>query len=415
MTGVRLQHNFGGRRFWFGIIAGGSFALTGLSGCDQPSANPDKQVKAAAPPPVVSATQPRVQSLIDWDEYTGRFDAVEAVDVRARISGYLDRVMFKDGQEIKKGDLLFVIDARSFERALEQAKAELGQATTKVQNASLDVDRGRPLMERRVMSEKTYDDRASLLRDAQASVKVAEAKVASVELDLAFTRIQSPIDGRISRAMVTAGNWVSAGANANSTVLTTIVRQNPLYVYFDVSEGNYLKYKRLMARGEQTGAGQSGASVEIATSDESSYNTRGKLDFIENRLDAGTATMRTRALVDNDADLFSPGMFARIRIAGSARYNAVLIPDEAIASDQASKYVLIVGEGDVVVRRALTLGPLHAGLRVVRDGVQPGEWVITKGARARPGQKVEVRREAIRAGSEAASSPQGTLPETRRN
>ncbi|MFM9941842.1 MAG: efflux RND transporter periplasmic adaptor subunit [Hyphomicrobiaceae bacterium] len=387
--------------------------LLTVAGCDRPQAdtNKGKGPPAAPPPPTVTVAKPRVEEIVEWDEYTARFEAVEQVDIRARISGYLIEVAFKDGQVVKKGDLLYVIDQRPFERALEQARAELAQAKTKTENAMLDVERGKPLMERRVMSEKVFDDRANLLRDAQASVKIAEAKVATAELDLSFARITAPIGGRISRSSQSAGNWVAAGGAANSTLLTTIVSQDPIHVYFDVSENNHLKYLRLNARGEKAGASSMGALIEVAMPDERNFAHKGVLDFVDNRLDQGTATIRARAVVDNAAQIFSPGMFARVRIAGSAKYAAVMIPDEAIGTDQASKFVLVVGEDNGVMRRPVNLGPLHNGLRVVRDGVKPDDWVVTKGVqRARPGQKVTPTRTELKVESQAAAPPAAAAP-----
>ena len=381
----------------------------GLAGCDQPSASTDEKAKAVAkatPPPVpVSVSQPFVTEIVEWDEYAGRFDAVEAVEIRTRVSGHLTSVLFKDGQTVKKGDLLYVIDPRPFERALELARAELAQAKTKTDNAALDVDRGRPLLERKVLSEKSFDDRANLMRDAQASVKVSEAKVASADLDLSFTRIASPIDGLIGRSLVTPGNWVNAGVISTATMLTSIVRQNPVHIYFDVSENNYLKYKRLMERGVAAGAGQAGNVIEIAMPDETGFPHKGKLDFIDNRLDPGTATLRARAIVENEMKLFSPGMFARVRIAGSAKYPAILVPDDAIASDQANKYVLVVGEDGIAQRRNIKPGPLHNGMRIVREGIKAEDWVVVRGARVRPGQKVVAKREPIKLSDGSAVAP----------
>jgi multidrug efflux system membrane fusion protein len=396
------------RRRWFEVRRAGAVAVAiglsaGLLGCDQPSpsqANP--QQKAAPAPPGVAVSQPVQREVVEWDEYTGRFDAVETVEVRARVSGYLEETHFKDGQNVKQGDLLYVIDSRPFERALDQARAELLAATTKVANANLDVERGKPLVERRVMSEKSFDDRASLLREAQAAVKVAEAKVKTSELDLSFTRITSPLAGRISRSQVSNGNWVSAGGTANVTLLTTIVSQDPIYIYFDVSENNYIKYKRLAERGSGAGAADVGAQVEIELPDEKGFPHRARLDFLDNRLDQGTGTLRARAVLPNKAGLFSPGLFARVRVTGTPRYAALLIPDEAIGTDQTNKFVYAVGEDGTVARKSVTLGPLYAGLRVVREGLAASDWVITRGLqRARPGLKVTPKREVINV-SEAA-------------
>ncbi|KAB2913374.1 MAG: efflux RND transporter periplasmic adaptor subunit [Hyphomicrobiaceae bacterium] len=368
-----------------------------VSGCDQPTQpQAQAQQKATAGPPIVTVSKPLRREIVEWDEYTGRFDAVETVEIRARVSGYLNEVLFTDGQIVQRGDPLFVIDPRPFERTLEQARAELVQAATRVENANLDVVRGRPLLERRIISEKTFDDRENLVREAQAAVKVAEAKVKTAELELSFTRITAPLSGRISRNQVSVGNWVSAGGTANATLLTTIVSQDPIYVYFDVSENNYIKYKRLAERGVGSGAADLGAPVEIALPDEHGYPHRAQVNFLDNRLDQGTGTLRARAVLPNQASLFSPGMFARVRVTGSAPYTAILLPDAAIGSDQTNKYVYTVGEDGTVVRKGIVLGPLHQGLRVVREGLAGDEWVVTRGLqRARPGQKVTPKPEVL--------------------
>ena len=390
------------RKRWFDARRGGALALAvalplGLAGCDQPTqgqANP--QQKSAPTPPGVAVSKPIQREIVEWDEYTGRFDAVETVEVRARVSGYLDQSHFKDGQLVRQGDLLYVIDRRPFERALDLAQAELVAATTKVANANLDVERGKPLVERRVMSEKSFDDRANLLREAQAAVKVSEAKVKTAELELSFTRITSPLTGRISRSLVSNGNWVSAGGTANATLLTSIVSQDPIHIYFDVSENNYIKYKRLAERGSGAGAADLGALVEVALPDERGFPHQARLDFLDNRLDQGTGTLRARAVLPNKAGLFSPGLFARVRVTGTPKYAALLLPDEAIGTDQTNKFVYAVGEDGTVARKSITLGPLHAGLRVVREGLTIEDWVITRGLqRARPGQKVTPKREVI--------------------
>ena len=380
-----------------GAVALAVALSAGLAGCDQSSqtqANP--QQKAGPAPPAVTVSKPVQREIVEWDEYTGRFDSVETVEVRARVSGYLEETHFKDGQNVKQGDLLYVIDRRPFERALDQAQAELVAATTKVENANLDVVRGKPLLDRRVMSEKSFDDRANLLREAQAAVKVAEAKVKTAELELSFTRITSPLAGRISRNQVSVGNWVSAGGTANATLLTSIVSQDPIHIYFDVSENNYIKYKRLTERGTGAGAADLGALVEVALPDERGFPHQGRLDFLDNRLDQGTGTLRARAVLPNKAGLFSPGLFARVRVTGTQKYQALLLPDEAIGTDQTNKFVYAVGEDGTVARKSVTLGPLHAGLRVVREGLTIEDWVITRGLqRARPGQKVTPKREVI--------------------
>lgn len=394
------------------LALGALLIAVSLSACDRPQAQ-SKSNPAAAPPPGVTTSQPVVSEIVEWDEYTGRFEAVASVEVRARVSGYVDKIPFVDGQMVKKGDLLFVIDPRPFERAVAQAQAELEQARTRSQNTALDVERGRPLLERKIMSEKVFDDRANLQREAESAVKVAEAKVATAELELAFTRITAPIDGRISRATVSLGSWISAGGAANATLLTLIVTQDPIHIYFDISENNYIKYKRLAERGALAGNDHAGAEVGVALPDETTFAHRGRLDFIDNRLDPGTATMRARAILANADQMFSPGMFARVRLAGTPLQSTVLLPDAAIGTDQANKFVLVVADDGMVSRRIVQLGPLYQGLRVIRSGVEAQDWVVTSGLqRARPGQKVTANREVLRL-SEARQGTAGGLSVSR--
>ena len=371
-----------------------------------------RATNAALPPPEITVSQPVVRKTIEWDEYTGRFDAVEAVDVRARVSGYLTEVNFTDGQEVKAGDLLFQIDPRPFERALDQAKAQLNEASVRVSNSSLDVERGRPLLKSEAISRKTFDDRENLVREATAAVKVAEARVKTAELELSFCRITAPISGRISRTLVTRGNFVSGGGNdTGNTLLTTIVTQDPIYIYFDVSENNALKYQRLARASGMGPSGMVGAAVGVGLPDEQSFPHTGKLDFLENRLDAGTGTLRARAVVPNAEGLFSPGMFARVRLQGSPDYQALLLPDEAIGTDQATRFVYVVGNNDVPERRTVELGPLVEGLRVVRKGIGPDDWVVIRGQqRILPDQKIVPKRAPITVsdahdGSATASKP----------
>ena len=341
-------------------------------------------------PPELTVSQPIARDVTEWDDYLGRFDAVEEVKVQARVSGYMTKVNFTDGQEVKEGDLLFTIDRRPFERALEQAKAQLDQAKVAVSNAALDVARGRPLLERETISKKTFDDRENLVREGEAAVKVAEARVKTAELDLSFTRIMAPITGRIGRALVTPGNVVSGGGRySGSTILTTIVTQDPIYIYFDVSENNAIKYQRLAAVGGKGTSGLVGAAVGVSLTDEEGFPHNGKLDFLDNRLDVGTGTLRARAVVPNSSGLLSPGMFARVRLQGSPQYEALLLPDEAIGTDQTKRYVWVVGPDDIPVRRIVKLGPIIGGLRVGHEGVEPNDWVVTKGQqRIRPNMKI---------------------------
>lgn len=352
------------------------------------------------PPPEVVLSQPVVRNIAEWDEYTGRFAAIEAVDIRARVNGYLDSVHFTEGETVAKGQLLYVIDPRPFERALAQAEAELAAAKVKVENARLDVDRGEPLMKRGVMSEKVFDDRANILRDAAAQMRIAEERVKTAQLELSFTRIEAPVAGRIGRTEVTRGNFVTAGASSGATLLTRIVSQDPIYIEFDIGELNAIKYARLHENG-----GLIGKPVEVGLPDEKGFPHRGALDFLDNRLDPGTGTLAARARIANPAGLFSPGMFARVRLQGTAAYDAVMLPDAAIGTDQVSRFVYVVGVDNAPAQRRVVLGPLVDGLRVIREGVAAEDWVIVKGQqRVRPGQKVTPRREALQVSDAPATS-----------
>ena len=348
-------------------------------------------------PPTVSVSKPLVRPVIEWDEYTGRFDATDSVEIRTRVSGFLVEIHFKDGQQVKKGDKLYTLDARPFDRALDQARAELFQATTKVESANLDVERGKPLIDRKIMSEKVFDDRANALREAQSAVKTSEAKVKTAELDVSSTVISAPFSGRISRSNVPIGAWVSAGAVANSTLLTTVVTEDPIHLYFDVNENNWLKYRRLAEQGKQAGVARLGAKVELALPDEKGFPTKGTIDFVDNRLDLATGTMRARAIVENKAGLYSAGMFARVRVQGSESYDAVMVPDDVIGTDQTTRFVLTVAEDGTVGRKTVALGPLTEGLRVIKVGLAADDVIVVKGLqRARPGAKVVAKEEPIR-------------------
>lgn len=400
-------------------VATGS-APEGLSRLLEPALNvlalgPERgssQTQRRGPPggiPAVTVSKPITREVTEWDEYTGRLEATETVEVRARVAGYLDQVHFKDGQIVNKGDLLYSIDPRPFERTLDQARAEVAQARTKVDNSMKDVARGRPLVDRKFMSEKVFDDRENLKREAESALKVAEAKVRTTELDLSFTRITAPISGRISRSLITSGNYVTGGGGAQPTLLTTIVSQNPIHLYFDISEANAIKYRRLVMGGNTAVAGQQGSSVELALPDENGYPHRGSVDFTDNRLDASTGTLRVRAVVDNSSGLFAAGMFARVRVAGTMPYRAVLLPDAVFGTDQANKFALTVADDGTVQRRVVNLGPIIGNLRVVRSGVTADDWVIVNGLqRARPGQKAQPKREPL----QVTEAPNGGSPVT---
>lgn len=352
--------------------------------------NPSESDVAQAPqaPPAVTVSQPLVREIVEWDEYTGRFQAVETVDVRSRVSGYLDSINFTDGEIVNEGDLLFIIDQRPFRVALAQAEAELNQARTRADLAAKDLERARPLLQRGNISQAVFDERLQGKQEADAAVRSAIATVDAAKLDLEYSEIRAPVTGRISRYLVSVGNLVTGGT-ANATLLTTIVSLDPIHFFFDANEAAYLKYVRLDRTGQRTSSRAAQNPVQLSLLDEIDFPHTGRMDFVENRLDQQTATIRARAVFDNGELLFLPGMFGRIRLIGSGRYDAIMLPDEAIGTDQSRKFVYVLDENDTVGIRLVELGPIIDGLRVIRDGLGPEDRVIIDGLqRARPGAPV---------------------------
>jgi RND family efflux transporter MFP subunit len=348
-----------------------------------------------APPPKVTVSTPIVREVIEWDEYTGRLESTESVEVRARVSGYLQSVHFKDGQVVRKGDLLFVIDPRPYQAEVDRVGAELQLAQARLELARSDYARAQKLLEFRAISQEEADTRAATERQAQQSVEAARANVKAARLNIDFTRVTAPISGRISRKFITEGNLINGGT-AESTLLTTIVSLDPVYCYFEADERSYLKYVRLARAGKQASAREAKRPVYLALADEKTFTRKGYIDFVDNRLDPKTGTMSGRAVFTN-ADLsLTPGLFGRVRLQGSSPYQAVLVPDEAVGSDQAQKYVFVMNGDNTVEYRAVQLGPLIHGFRVIRDGLRADELFIANGIqRARAGIKVTPEKQAI--------------------
>ncbi len=375
-------------------------AALALAACDQ---KPQQQ-QAAPPPAPVTVAQPIQKNVTEWDEYTGRFDAVDFVEVRARISGVLNEVRFRDGETVKKGELLFVIDPRPFERVLDREKANLVSAQVRAEFTTKDVERARPLLKNSTISEQVFDQRIQAQREAEAAVRSAEASVRSAELDVEFTRITAPISGRISRKLITEGNYVT-GSSGTGTLLTTIVSLDPIYFYFDVSENDYLKYARLNQIGAQPSSRTTANPVFLALSDETNFPHSGKMDFVDNRLDSGSGTLRGRAVFENKNGLFQPGLFARARLVGGGEYKAMMLPDQAIAADQSNRLAYVVAEDGTVSAKQVTLGPVIDGLRVIRGGLEPTDWVVVNGVqRARAGAKVAAKKSALDASGKFAAT-----------
>lgn len=358
----------------------------------------------AAPPPAppVTVSRPLRRELVEWDEFTGQFAPVDAVEIRARVSGYLDSVHFVDGQIVQKGDLLFVIDPRPFEAALASRQAELAQAEARLELARRQLGRAGQLRERDVVATSVLDERQQEMRVAAAGVEVARAAVRIAELDLGFTRVTAPIAGRISRREVSVGNLVSGGAAGPSTLLTTIVSLDPIRIEFDMSESEFLAYQRA-AQGSAFQFNRDGTlKVQVRLFDERNWPREGRLEFLDNRVDRRAGTIRARAELENDDLFLTPGQFGRLRLPGSVSYEAMLLPDSAVISDQASKIVMTVAPDGTVVPKVVRPGPMEQGLRVIRSGLSADDLVIINGLmRARPGGKVTPQPGAI----EVAQTP----------
>jgi RND family efflux transporter MFP subunit len=352
-----------------GLCAG--FAM--LAGCQRAAAPPEP------PPPTVSVAQPVHRQVPDWDDYAGRFEAVESVEVRPRVSGLLESVNFRDGENVRKGQLLFVIDPRPFAAQLAQAKAQLARAQAALANAEASLHRGESLMGSHVISQADLETLTATKLQAAADVASAQANVDANALNLEFTRVVAPIDGHISSHRVTAGNLVQA----SSTLLTTIVTLNPIRFVFDSPESALLKYKRA----------QSGATpdnpVDIRLQDETEYRWKGHIEFVDNALDEGSGTIRARALVANPDGFLMPGMFGHMRRFATRAADAMLIPDEAVVNDQTRLVAYVVNADNIVAQRTIEVGRLVDGMRVIRSGLEPADRVVVSGVqRARPGRKV---------------------------
>jgi RND family efflux transporter MFP subunit len=339
----------------------------------------------APPPPTVSVAEVAQREVMEWDEYTGRLEPVESVEIRPRVNGYLDSIHFEDGALVKKGDLLFVIDPRPYKTEYDRAEADLARSQTRLELANNDFDRASRLFKTHAISEEEYDSRSKAKKEADSNLTAAKAALEAARLNLEYTRVQAPIDGRISRRFVTVGNLVHGGTGM-PTLLTTIVSINPIYCYVDADERSVLKYQQLSREGKRVSARDFKIPCEMELANETGFPHKGIIDFVDNRLDPNTGTLRARGIFTNSDRALTPGLFARLRIPGSGKYQALLLPDRAFSSDQTLKYVYVVNAQGKVEFRPVTVGPVVDGLRVVRDGVKAGEKVIVEGhLRVRPG------------------------------
>lgn len=354
-----------------------------LSGCGDKPAQP--AAVAAAP---VTVAQPVKRTVTDWDEFTGRFEAVEEVQVRARVGGFVTSVEFRDGAFVKAGDLLYVIDSRPFEAVAEQAEGQLADARAKAELGKRELDRALTLNQTQAVADSIVDQRRQTLQAANASISQAEGALKAAQLNIEFTHVLAPIGGRVSRHLVSVGNLVQ-GSDSGATLLTSIVSLDPIYVYFDMDEATYVRNNRLYFEGKRPSSRDTPNPVQVTLTGETKPSHDGKMDFVDNRLDVSTGTLRGRAVIPNQDYSILPGQFGRVRLIGSSPYEALLIPDSAIATDQSRKIVFVVKDDDTVEARAVTLGPLDDGLRVIREGLKPEDRVIVDGLqRARVGAKV---------------------------
>ena len=377
-------------RFSLGIqiFAGFAVALVPTS-CTMRSA-------PAPPAPKVKVVQPLIREITEWDEFTARLDAVDSVEIRPRVGGYLESVNFQEGALVHKGDLLFSIDHRPYTAVLRRAEADRALANSRLELARKNNARAANLLASHAISKEESDIRESNLHQAEASLQETEAAVEAAKLDVEFTQVTAPVSGRVGRKLVSEGNLITGGVGSQGTLLTTLVSLDPIYVYFEADEGSFLKYTRLAREGQRPSSREFKNPVHVGLADEQGFPREGAMDFVDNQVDRGTGTVLGRALLPNPDLTLLPGLFARLRLPGSGQYRATLLPDEAIGSDQSQKYVFVVDKDSKTQYRPVKIGPLVDGLRVVREGVAPEDWVVVAGLqRARPGLAVDAQRDTV--------------------
>jgi RND family efflux transporter MFP subunit len=343
----------------------------------------------------VTVAKPQQQTVVDYDEYVGRFIAVDSVEIRSRVSGYLDKVHFKDGQIVKQGDLLFTIDRRPFETALAQVRATLAQARANLAFAESDLARASQLVRDRTITEQTFEQRTQAKRVAEAAVAAQEAAVRQAELDIQFTELKAPVTGRIGDRRVSEGNLVTGGTGGNTTLLATIVSIDPIRFEFTFDEASFLRYERLGQAGKDVSSRSGGVEVAVKLIDEPDFSHKGKMDFVDNVIDRASGTIRGRAALANPGGVLTPGMFGRVRVPGSPPYEALLVPDTAIGSEQVRKFVLVADNENAARIKYVTLGQLVGNnMRVIKEGIAADDRVIVNGLmRARAGAKVTPQQE----------------------
>lgn len=384
------------RRF-LALGAASALSLAILAGCSGGQASE----AGAPPPPSVSVAPVLIKPVSQWDEFSGRIEAIENVELRPRVSGYIERVNYTEGQEVKKGDVLFTIDARSYRAELARAQAELARARTQAELGRSEAERARKLSELQAISTEEYEQRRSAAAQAQANVAAAQAAVDSARLNLEWTQVRAPIDGRAGRALVTAGNLVTAGDSAS--VLTTLVSLDKVHVHFDADERAFLRYAEMARKGERPSERDGKVPVQVALADDQGFPHSGTVDFLDNQVDRSTGTIRARAVLDNRDRLFTPGLYARVRLLGSGEFKAALVDDKAVLTDQDRRYVYVVDKEGKAQRRDVKLGRMVQGLRIVEQGLAAGDRVIINGVQKVffPGMPVNAKVVAMDAPAEA--------------
>jgi multidrug efflux system membrane fusion protein len=378
------------RRRWSMLFAAAPLLTIAIgAACTRAQAQP-----AQPPPPKVTVATVVEQPVTEWDEFTGRLEAVDSVAVRPRVSGYISKVLFNEGAVVGKGEVLMQIDPRPFQAEVDRLSAERSRAEAVVDRAESELQRAERLRAENAMSREEFDRRSAFAREAKAQVAAVSAALAAAELNLEFTRVTAPIAGRVGRAIVTEGNLVSSGPG-EATLLTTLVSIDPIHAHFDADESIFLKYVELARQGRRQNARAARQPIAMALAGESGYPRQGELDFLDNRLDPSTGTIRGRALFRNPTGDLTPGLFVRLRLQGTSKYPGVLIEDRAIGTDLDKRFVFVVKGDRTIEYRPVTLGPLVDGQRVVRDGLAPGEQIVVNGLqRVRPGMAVEPVTEA---------------------